>query len=149
MNNHRVRSTLLLLIAISGCTPIQGWAPDRNSSIYPPIMPPVLVPTAIEREMAKCLPSGLELDTAFRKGSFDGEPTTVLAKLREVGAYCRDGKLRDRWGRELYFHRVDGIGAQPPPEILRAQQEAEQQLLQDLHRRGCRVIEIYAMVPAC
>ncbi len=49
---------------------------------------------------------------------------TVQEKLSELNASCRDGKLVDGAGREIYFYRLTGCWGMPPPdheEILQRQ----------------------------
>lgn len=50
----------------------------------------------------------------------------VQEKLGELNARCRDGKLVDSAGREVYFYRLTGCWGMPPPdyeEILQRQTE--------------------------
>jgi hypothetical protein len=67
-------------------------------------------------------------------------PVTVAAKLKEVGARCRKGKLVDLKGKEIRFYRLQGCWGNPPEnyqEVL-AEQAKELEAL----RKRYRVIEM-------
>jgi hypothetical protein len=64
---------------------------------------------------ADCLPDHLTLATQFGDCGTPvvGGPgvfITVQRALFRVGAYCSNGKLVDRWGREVRFYRIPGEG---------------------------------------
>lgn len=65
---------------------------------------------------------------------------TVQEKLIELNASCRDGKLVDSAGKEIYFYRLIGCWGMPPPdheEILQRQAEELEAL-----RKQYTVIEL-------
>jgi hypothetical protein len=53
----------------------------------------------------------------------DYDAITVERKLAEIGAHAAGGKLYDADGRELRFFRRYGGGAQPPPQMIEAEQK--------------------------
>src|SRR5437588_592470 len=84
-------------------------------------------------EVEKCLPTGVALDTEFSPdGSLrDGRSglrniTTVRRKLIELGAHCKDGKLYDAWGKEVFFYPVLECGnPMPGYEEAKSREAAE------------------------
>jgi hypothetical protein len=90
--------------------------------------------------MGKCLPDALTLESRFApKGGpeYTLRPTiTVRQKLRELRAYCKDGKLYDEAGKELYFYWVPETGY---PSSVEAEIE-ERKHYEDLQKR-------YRMIP--
>jgi hypothetical protein len=80
-----------------------------------------------------CLPAGVKPDDVVSAVLMSTGPAgevvkkvTVQEKLRELNAGCRDGKLVDGAGREIYFYRLIGCWGMPPPdyeEILQRQVE--------------------------
>ena len=139
MNRIFCCMTLLLLLA-TGCATTPALHPLIEMEV-----PLVLTPD--ELEMEKCLPDGLRLVTAFRK-DFQGDITNVQRKLRELGAHCKDGKLFDRYGRELTFYWVPDSGVQRTPEQLKMEADTEQRRLEELQRRY-HVIYMYHVVRPC
>jgi hypothetical protein len=95
--------------------------------------------------MEKCLPDCLTLESRFapdwRHEGMRRPTITVRQKLRELRAYCKEGKLYDEAGKELYFYRVRETGYPIAPEEV----DAEQKRYQDLQKRY-RVIPMYSEV---
>ncbi len=135
---HLCRWSTCLLLFVAGCSTVDsGGQTHTRPSVQKPATP-------AEREMAKYLPEGLRLDTPFRL-ECQGQLTTVLDKLRELGAYGKEGKLFDRGGKELYFYWVPDCGVWRTEEQIRAEAEAERQRLRELERRY-RVVHMHAVV---
>jgi hypothetical protein len=95
-------------------------------------------------EIEKCLPGGITLDTRFSLADYPREPITVKRKLIQLGAYCHNGKIFDRWGREIYFYQVPEDGGPWRVEPLAAPTTAheEDNRLKSLEKRY-RVIKMY------
>ena len=95
---------------------------------------------------AQCLPtdvSATDIVSAAPVGTTASPKirhVTVAAKLKEVGARCRRGKLVDARGKEIRFYRLQGCWGNPPEgyEEILAQQAKE---LEELRKRY-RVIEM-------
>jgi len=139
MNRVSCWMTFLLLLA-TGCATTPAWHPLAELDVP-------LVITPGEREMEKCLPEGHCLGTAFRK-DFQGEVTNVRRKLRELGARCKDGKLYDRNGRELYFYWVPDCPVPRSEEQIKIEADTEHRQLEELERRY-HVIYMYHVVRPC
>ncbi len=138
---HLSRRSACLLLLVAGCSAFDPGGPTPINLRMPKAATPA------EHEMAKCLPEGLRLDTAFRL-ECAGRLTTVLDKLRELGAYGKDGKLFDRDGKELYFYWVPDCGVRRSEDQIRAEADAERQRLRELRRRY-HVVEMWAEVRPC
>jgi hypothetical protein len=61
-----------------------------------------------------------------------------------LGAHCQGGKLRDRWGNEIFFYRVPEFG-NPPANYNEIQIRAADEL-KELEKKGT-VIKMYAVQP--
>ncbi len=75
--------------------------------------------------LSKCIPSGIKLS------DFVAYKITVEQNLLQLKAFCRDSKLIDGSGREIYFYHLTGCWGNPPgdyQEILQKQQEEINQL---------------------
>lgn len=123
---HRFFLSLLGLCYLpSGCQPMPPSTPADWSAI------------------SACLPADVKLDHVFcpdREACPPAERTTVKQKLMDMGVYAKDGKLYDRSGREIRFHRIPRSG--PPP--TREKEQADRDHLEDLRRRYT-VITLYAL----
>ena len=91
---------------------------------------------------AQCLPSDVAATEVVSATQIKGKvrSVTVAAKLKELGARCRRGKLVDARGKEIRFYRLQGCWGNPPDdyqEIL-AQQAKELAAL----RKRYNVIEM-------
>lgn len=95
-------------------------------------------------EIEKCLPGGITLGTRFSLADYPREPITVKRKLIQLGAYCNDGKIFDRWGKEIYFYQVPENGGPWLVEPLEGQTNShdEEDRLRSLQKRY-RVIKMY------
>ena len=58
----------------------------------------------------------------------DQNGLTVAQRLKELGAYAKDGKIYDRTGKEVYFWQGIKGGPQPTPEMEKQQAEEERKL---------------------
>jgi hypothetical protein len=74
-------------------------------------------------DLASCLPPDVKLDDVVSVQTIESTPgvvkvkkTTVRDKLKELGAHCVKGKLLDKTGREIYFHRMVGCWGNPPED---------------------------------
>ena len=65
---------------------------------------------------------------------------TVQEKLRELNARCRNGKLVDEAGREIYFYRRIGCWGAPPPDYKEMMQKQAEEL--ETLRKQYTVIEL-------
>jgi hypothetical protein len=128
---------LFLLIPFVGCQLCDPTGSVRAHLMYTP---------AQLREMERCLPEGLTLETRFApKGiPFVRDTITIREKLLELRAYCKDGKLFDAVGKELYFYHVPEYGTPPPPGLLEGQGKYRQMLDEHYH-----VIDMYAPIGPC
>jgi hypothetical protein len=73
-------------------------------------------------------------------GPATAEKLTVAMKLKELNASCKDAKLVDGAGKEIYFYRLQGCWGNPPEdyqEILRKQGEELSRL-----RKTYQVVEM-------
>ena len=50
------------------------------------------------------------MDTRFSLEEYPRKPITIKRKLIQLGAYCKNGKVFDRWGKEVYFYQVPETG---------------------------------------
>lgn len=89
-------------------------------------------------DLAKCLPPGYGPDTCIWIAV--GGKTTVRPYLEQMGAYCRDGKIFDPSGREVYFYQTPGYGAQLLDYSRRLHEDERH--LNDLKKRY-HVIQLY------
>ena len=91
------------------------------------------------------------MDTCFSPEEVPRTPTTIRRTLIRMGAYCKHGKIFDRWGKEIYFYQVPESGGVCTDFIHEApkdeSQEAEDRL-KTLEKRY-RVIKMYAPDPPC
>jgi len=77
-----------------------------------------------------CLPNGIKREGVV-SAQLDGsgkvvKKITVSQRLIELKAWCKQGKLVDRAGKEIRFFRLEGCWGNPPEgyqEILRKQSE--------------------------
>lgn len=83
------------------------------------------------------LVSGQELESAKGKTQ---EPVTVGEALRRIEAQCRDGKLFDKTGKEIYFFHLIGCWGNPP-EDYQERLNLQTQEIQNL-RKSYTVLEI-------
>jgi len=93
-----------------------------------------------------CLPDGITADDVVSAavpatvGRTTPKKVTVRAKLKELKARCRKGKLVDARGKEIRFFRLQGCWGNPPEdyqEILMRQAKELENL-----RKQYRVIEM-------
>ena len=110
---HRWQS----ILTISSCT-LLLWScsPQFRKDDWPSCLPLNIVPTAV---VSADLVSSRVTGDVIKK-------MTVQEKLRELNAHCRNGKLVDGAGREIYFYQLTGCWGMPPPdhdEILQKQAE--------------------------
>lgn len=74
--------------------------------------------------MWPCLPKEVTEDTPVlakesgQTAEKTQQPMTVGAALRKVGALCREGKLVDGSGKEIYFFHRIGCWGNPPDDYL-------------------------------
>lgn len=89
-----------------------------------------------------CLPQGVSAgdvvstEVAETRGNRSVKKVTVRAKLKELKARCRKGKLVDAKGKEIRFFRMQGCWGNPPDdyqEIL-ARQAKELEKLRKRYR---------------
>jgi len=88
--------------------------------------------SAPSRRFQTCLPEGIKSDdvvsTQMGKSGAGGRAVkkiTVEQTLKAIKAHCKDGKLVDAEGKEIYFYRLQGCWGNPPAdyqEILQQQQ---------------------------
>jgi hypothetical protein len=92
-----------------------------------------LYPAGASDAIWPCLPEDVTEDTAV--SAPEGERTagkteksfTVSAALRKLEARCRDGKLVDKAGREIYFfHRIGCWGNPPEDYVERLARQTEE-----------------------
>jgi hypothetical protein len=86
----------------------------------------------------RCLPKGINLtdvvSSQFIKSAVTGTPVeqvTVRAKLIELKARCKKGKLVDSSGKRIIFYRLTGCWGNPPVdyrEILERQRSEIEKL---------------------
>ena len=77
-----------------------------------------------------CLPAGVKrtdiVSAQWLKPTNEVKRISVEEKLDEIKARCKNGKLVDAAGKEVYFFRLTGCWGNPPvdyQEILRHQEE--------------------------
>ena len=90
------------------------------------------------QRLERCLPKGIKLtdvvSTQFIKsvvGGVPAEQVTVSAKLIQMKARCRKGKLVDSSGRRIIFYKLTGCWGNPPidyREILERQRSEIEKL---------------------
>lgn len=85
--------------------------------------------------LSQCLPSDIKLsdivDAKLVTWYNDGRPpvvdkVTVEQKLIELKANCRENKIVDSSGKDIYFYRLTGCWGNPPAgyeDIMQKQQE--------------------------
>ena len=87
---------------------------------------------APSRRFQACLPEGVKsgdvVSTQFAKSAAGGKEVkkiTVEQTLKAMKAACKNDKLVDAAGKEIYFYRLQGCWGNPPAdyqEILQQQQ---------------------------
>jgi hypothetical protein len=94
-----------------------------------------------------CLPADIHADdivsiktTTTRSGGTRVERTTVVQKLRSLGARCVRSKLRDNSGREIRFFRLNGCWGNPPADYLEILSQQRKEI--DRLKRSFTVIEM-------
>ncbi len=130
-------SVVVGCVLFAGCqlaTPLQTPRADRRPAR-------VRYTPAELSALERCLPQGMTLETRFapRSAPFVRDTITVREKLEELGARCKDGKLYDAAGKELYFYRVPEYGTPPLPGVWEREGEERRRLEERYH-----VIEMYA-----
>jgi len=96
--------------------------------------------------ISSCLPKNVELAAIVQgepeNDSAKGEPkpVTVEQRLNELKARCKNGKLFDRTGKEIYFVHLIGCWGNPP-EDYQEQLDRQQQELKRLKEKYT-VVEI-------
>ncbi len=90
----------------------------------------IIIPTQahITRKFDRfdCLPKGVRLDDVVSYRTDKKPNVTVKAKLTEMKARCRGGKLIDAKNKEIRFFRVSCWGYQPPNYLeIKKQENAE------------------------
>jgi len=104
-----------------------------------------LVTVAQGGQIEACLPPGVSLDTSFSPdGGLHRRVRTVREQLVLLGAHCQGGKLRDRWGNEIFFYRVPEFG-NPPADYSEIQSRAADEL-KELEKKGT-IIKMHAVQP--
>jgi len=102
--------------------------------------------------MEKCLPRTISMDTCFSPEEVPRKPTTIRRKLIQIGAYCKNGKIFDRWGKEIYFYQVPESGGVYQRDFIREapkdESHEEEDRLKTLEKRY-RVIKMYAPDTPC
>jgi hypothetical protein len=86
------------------------------------------LPPDMREEIAKCLPSDVQLDTVA-EWRFDGDwqKITVEQKLAKLGAYAgKDGKLHDPSGREIRFCYSNPGWGNPPARYWEIKEDEEE-----------------------
>ena len=84
------------------------------------------------------------MDTRFSLEQYPRKPITIKRELIQLGAYCKNGKIFDRWGREIYFYQVPESGGvcRVEPLVEPANSHEEDNRLKSLEKRY-RVIKMY------
>jgi hypothetical protein len=91
-----------------------------------------------------CLPEGISLREAIsapiRSSSKPAKKVTVKQALETLKAHCRNGKLVDGSGKEIYFYRLIGCWGNPPADY---QEQLKKQALElERLKKKYTVIEI-------
>lgn len=83
----------------------------------------ILLGSTTTGDWGSCLPPDIKLSDVVSVETIERTPgvvevkkITVRDKLKELGARCVNGKLRDKAGREIYFHRLVGCWGNPPED---------------------------------
>jgi hypothetical protein len=95
------------------------------------------------------LPEYLSLDTEFCEGYIASDKrTTIRQKLARLGAYCRDGRIYDRDGREIRFYAmrsgITGKGHSPEKQQRLDEEVAEHNAKAILLKRHYTVVEMWS-----
>jgi hypothetical protein len=83
-------------------------------------------------QFSRCLPKDVNLkaivqsDPDMAGKGITEKPLTVQQKLKELKARCKNGKLVDANGKEIYFLQLIGCWGNPPEDY---QEQLEQQRL--------------------
>jgi hypothetical protein len=118
-------------LALSGAFLIALFAAgcgDEGPSPEPP-PPPVTAPEKLaERVLTNLSPhigetGGIYVDKSFWVDEERSRSTTVRAKLIELGASLRDGKVVDAAGKELFFFYVQNYSPRGPKHYEKNQEE--------------------------
>ena len=90
------------------------------------------------------------MDTCFSPEEVPRTPTTIRRALIRMGAYCKHGKIFDRWGKEIYFYQVPETGgpARVEPLVEPTNSHEEDDRLKSLEKRY-RVIKMYSPDMPC
>ena len=118
-----------LLFIFSAPSPDGSWEAFKGTSNASQCLPADVAAT----DVVSATPVGSDGSTKVRQ-------VTVAAKLKELRARCRKGKLVDARNKEIRFYRLQGCWGNPPEdyqEILAAQAKELESL-----RRRYRVIEM-------
>ncbi len=87
--------------------------------------------------IASCLPPGITFQDRIK---WEGKERTLEDVLEELSATCREGKIYDASGNELYFFEFSRPGQRNRNEEARWQRRHEEEL--EKLRRVYRVIEV-------
>jgi hypothetical protein len=100
------------------------------------------------RRLSQLLPKGLTWDTDFAESPdpinarLERATTTVGRRLREIGAYCKDGILYDREGRKVVFREIPEWGHFPTKDHEKARWRLFEEI-EKLEAEGVRVIQMW------
>jgi hypothetical protein len=120
-----VATAALAFVAISAATAQQNPNQPAQAKVRKP-------GKQRESSLSHCLPVNVKLDDVVStKVVGDIRPenvvrTTVEQTLGGLGAVCKNAKLKDASGKEIYFHHRVGCWGNPPQnysEILQKQQD--------------------------
>ena len=85
-----------------------------------------------------CLPQNVKLSDVVSvqrgKNSIAVSKRTVDDRLKELKARCRNGKLTDERGKQIYFYRLIGCWGNPPSDYLE-RLEQQRVKLRELRKR--------------
>lgn len=85
---------------------------------------------------SKCLPAEINLDTIVANEPADSgkqppaKNVTVKARLSQLKARCKRGKLIDRRGRQIRFYTLIGCWGNPPDNYLELLENQEREIQQ-------------------
>jgi hypothetical protein len=93
---------------------------------------------------------GITLSTEFSESTTRISPLTLerpvitmRRKLLQMGARCNDGKLYDRWGKKIIFHRMVEMGGPRIGPKYQKEVDEDRELLRKEEAEGT-VIRMYA-----
>jgi len=92
-----------------------------------------------------CLPKAVQANEAVAYGPRENQRVTVVQKLVEMKARCRNGKLVDARDREIRFFRPSCWG-NPPPDYLEIREREDAELLKLRERYTVVVIACNPMI---